>query len=80
MNSCYAARYFVSREAAKDAKKKLYIDKQDKQDFESVFYPIYLAHRCKNKSTFAFLQTLFPSSRSSRLRVKLFSRKSAFTT
>jgi|GEM_PF-4324831 len=40
---------FASREAAKIAKKKTYIDEQDKQDLESLSYPVY---RCRNKSTF----------------------------
>jgi hypothetical protein len=44
---------FVSREAAKNAKKKYYIDRQDKQDFKAIFYPVYPVYRCKNKSSFA---------------------------
>jgi len=58
---------FASREAAKIAKKKSYIDEQDKQDKRPIQNPAY---RCKNKSTFALLQSLFPFSRSSRLRVR----------
>jgi hypothetical protein len=71
----FASREPTRGEAAKNAKKKFYIDEHDQQGKRPIQNPVYPVYRCKIKSTFALLQSLFPFSRSSRLPPRVGSRE-----